>query len=299
MPITEKELLTGFLSKTLNIDTTGVTSLYNDDGSLKDDALDTLLAKDVERVNKLKPDTKSIFQDGYKKAKSEVLTDFEKEFLEKTSYKSDKKGIDLILEYAANASKQNGEVNEDAIKKHPLYISTVERIQREKEEAITAEAKKLEQFQSELKRKETFNNVSKKALAYFNSLKPILSKDPVKAETQMRDFIEKLQGYEYDVQGDEIVVLKDGKVLEDKHGNRIKFDKVVKDEAEKRYDFHQADKRDSPANGKDDDDNGSKKAFSFDVPKTQAEYDSMISNPKIPVAERLAAKEAYMKQTKN
>lgn len=298
MPITEKELLTGFLSKTLNMDATGVTSLYNEDGSLKDDALPTLLQADVDRVQKLKPDTKTIFQDGYKKAKSEVLTEFEKEFLEKTSYKSDKKGIDLILEYAANAAKQNGEVNEDAIKKHPLYISTVERLQQEKEAAIVEESKKLEQFHSEIKRKETFNNVSKKALDIFASLKPILSKDTQKATNQMNDFIEKLQGYEYDIQGEEVIVLKDGKVVEDKHGNRIKFEKIVKDEAEKRYDFHVADQRSSPANGKDSHDTN-KVSFSFDIPKNQAEYDSMISDSRIPVAERMAAKEAYLKQTKN
>lgn len=280
------------------MDATGVTSLYNEDGTLKDDSLSILLQADVDRVQKLKPDTKSVFQDGYKKAKSEVLTDFEKEFIEKTGFKSEKKGIDLILEYAANASKQNGEVNEDAIKKHPLFISTTERLLKEKEEAILAESKKLTQFQSELKRKETFSNVSNKALTYFSSLKPILSKDPIKAETQMRDFVEKLQGYEYDIQGEEIIVMKDGKVVEDKHGNRIKFDAIVKSEAEKRYDFHQAEPRTSPANGKDKDGNTTSPAFSFELPKNQAEYDSMISDSKIPIAERMAAKEAYQK-TKN
>lgn len=296
--MTEKELIAGFLSKTLNMDETGVASLYNEDGTLKEDSITTLLQADVDRVQKLKPDTKKVFDDGYKKAQSEVLSKFERDFLEKTSYKSDKKGLDLILEYAANASKQSGEVNEDAIKKHPLFISTVERLQTEKEEAIVAESKKLEQFHSELKKKETFNNVSKKALDIFSTLKPILSKDTQKATNQMGDFIEKLKGYEYDIQGDEIIVLKDGKVLEDKHGNRIKFDKVIKDEAEKRYDFYVADSRTAPANGKDGIGTSTNKTFSFELPKNQAEYDSMISDSKIPAAERMAAKEAYLK-TKN
>jgi hypothetical protein len=146
--MTEKELLSAFLSKTLNMDETGVASLYNEDGTeLKSDALDTLLRTDVERVGKLKPDTKKFFDDGYKKAEGEIRTKIEKEFTEKTGFKSDKKGVELFIEYAAK-KQDGGEITEDVIKKHPVFINAVEKLSSEKEAAVQAEQKKLTDFQS-------------------------------------------------------------------------------------------------------------------------------------------------------
>lgn len=292
-----KEVLHGFVSKTLNMDEVGVASLYNEDGSVKDDALTTLLQADVERVQKLKPDTRKVFDDGYKKAQSEVLSKFEKDFAERTGFKSDKKGIELILDYAANQAKANGEINEDVIKKHPLFISTTERLLKEKEDAIKAESEKLTTFQKELQAKETFNSVSQKALEIFNSLKPILSTDPVKAKNQLQDFTDKLKSFEYDLQNDKILVSKEGKLLEDDHGNRIPFEKIVRDTAERYYDFHKADPRSSPGNGKEKD---AGQKFQFDVPKNEQQYAEMISDTKRSVEERTAIKEAYQKtQTTN
>ena len=102
----------------------------------------------------------------------------------------------------------------------------------------------------------------------------------------------KLKGYEYDLQGDKIIVLKDGKVVEDGHGNRVPFEKLVKQEAERYYDFHVADPRQAPANK-----NGTPpaKTFDFDVPKTEQQYAEMISDSKRPVDERMAIKEAWNK----
>jgi len=221
----EKELLSAFLSKTLNLDEAGVASLYNEDGlELKTDALETLLKLDVERVGKLKPDTKKLLDDGYKKAQSEILTKIEKEFKDKTGFNSDKKGVELFVEYAAQ--KQEGsEITEDVVKKHPVFINAIEKISSEKDAAVNAVQSDFDKFKSELKNKETFSSVASKAMDLFNGLKPILSSDAVKAKHQMEDFVSKLKGYEYEIQGDKVIVLKDGKVLEDDHGNRIPFEK--------------------------------------------------------------------------
>lgn len=289
----EKELLSAFLSKTLNMDEAAVASLYAEDGKLKDDALTTLESLDVERVKKLKPDSTDAFNNGHKKGKSEALSQLETEFLKKTSFKSDKKGIDLFLDYATQAVKEADKgVNDDAIKKHPLFISEVERLQSEKEAAIVAESAKLTKFQGEIKAKEAFSAVSNKAMELFNSYKPVLSKDPVKAKNQMEDFVGKLKGFEYDIQADKIIVLKDGKVVEDSHGNRVPFEKLVKQEAERYYDFHVADPRQAPANK-----NGQAppKTFDFEVPKNPEQYAKMIGDSSRPVDERMAIKEAYEK----
>src|SRR3990167_5989979 len=120
--MTEKELLTAFLSKTLNMDESAVASLYNEDGKeLKPDALSTLENLDVDRVKKLKPDSTDAFNNGHKKGKSESISQLEQEFQKRANFKSDKKGIDLFLEYAAQAVKEADKgVNDDAIKKQPL-----------------------------------------------------------------------------------------------------------------------------------------------------------------------------------
>jgi hypothetical protein len=294
--MTEKDLLTGFLSKTLNMDESGVTSLYKEDGSeLLPDALDTILRLDVERVQKLKPDTKGVFQDGYKKAKLEVLNDFEKEFKEKTGFKSDKKGVDLMLEYASKQS-QNGELTEDVIKKHPLYIDTVERLTNQMEDAIKAEQNKLTEFQTGIKKQETFSSVANKATVIFNSLKPILSQDPAKAKNQMDDFVNKLKEYEYEIQEDRVVVLtKDGKVLENSHGHRIAFDDIVRQTAERYYDFHKAEGRTSPNNQGQP----QTKPASIKVPDNEEEYVKVLNDPAIKLEDKAAIKEAYHEKVKN
>lgn len=287
-----KEIFNGFLSKTLNMDETAVASLYNEDGTLKDDSLQTLLSADVERVSKLKPNTDAIFKEARAAAKGEVMKNFEKEFKEKTGFKSEKIGIDLVLDYAATQAKQTGTLSEDDIKKHPLFISTVDKLEKEKQLAIEAESEKLSKFQTELKVKETFSGVSQKALSLFDSFKPILSKDSVKAENQKNDFVNKLKSYEFDIQGDKIIVMKDGKVVEDAHGNRIPFEKIVKQTAEQYYDFHVAEPRTSAANNSSQ--AGSSKTV--EVPKTESEYAKMIADTSIPVEDRMAIKEAYQKQ---
>lgn len=295
--MTEKELVTGLLSAAYQMDETGVASLYNEDGSLKDDALDNLKRVDAERIQKLKPDTKKFFDDGYKKATSESLTKYEQSIQEAFKIKSDKKGIELISEIISAQAKANGtELNEDAIKKHPHFISTVDRLSKEKEEAIKTEAEKLTQFKTEIEKEKTFNSVAEKAMGIFTGLKPILSQDAGKSKNQLADFVHKLKSfeYQYDSENDLIVVLKDGKVLEDKHGHRIPFEKVVKETAEKYYDFHVTDPKNSPGNGKEK--NSNQKGLILEAPKNSAEFTKTLGDSSIPAKDRLEYKTKYEKQ---
>lgn len=296
MALTEKEVLTGLLSTAYQMDESGVASLYNEDGSLKDDALDNLKKVDAERIQKLKPDTKKFFDDGYKKATSESLTKYEQSIQEAFKIKSDKKGVELISEIISAQAKANGtDLNEDAIKKHPLYISTVDRLSKEKEDAIKAEAEKLTQFKTEIEKEKTFNSVAEKAMGIFTGLKPILSQDAGKAKNQLADFVDKLKSYEYqyDSENDLIVVLKDGKVLEDKHGHRIPFEKVVKETAEKYYDFHVTDPKNSPGNGKEK--NSNQKGSILEAPKNSAEFTKTLGDSSISAKDRLEYKTKYEK----
>lgn len=300
MALNEKDFIAGFLSKTLNMDADGVAALYNADGTLKDDALTNVLGLDVERVKGMKPDTKKVFDDGYKKASSEVLSKRDNELKEKFGIKSDKIGIELINEVVSEQVKKAGvELNEDAIKKHPVYISMVDKLTSEKETAVQAETEKLTKYQTEQKKKETFSTVASKALEHFHSFKPILSQDQTKAKNQMNDFVEKMKGYDYEVQGDKIIVLKDGKVLEDGHGNRIPFEKVVKDTADMYYDFHAAEKRSSAGNGKEDPAGSGSTSPKLAVPKTKEEFWKVVGDSSIPAKDRTDYKAQHEKQFVN
>lgn len=289
-----KEFLTGVLSETLKLDEAGVASLLNEDGSIKDDAKQRVLELDAKRVADLKTGSqKTAFDDGYKKAQSEVLTKFENEFKTKTGHKSDKKGIDLILDYAAS-SKKEGELTEDELKKHPKVLTWLE----EKDKAI-ADAKaegeaKLGEFQKELSKKETFGKVSTNILDLFHKLNPVLSADPVKRKAQEELFVERFQGYEFEIQGERTLILKDGKVIEDDHGNRLTIEKMVKDTAAKYYDFHAAEAKKNAGNSADQNKNVT--PITITVPKNDDEYAAALFDKTKTTEEKNLIKEAYAKQ---
>lgn len=294
-----KEVFEGFLSKTLNIDATGAAELYNSDGTVKDDTLTSLLQKDADRVKSLKPDTTKLANEQYKKGVREAMEKFESEFKDETGFSSEKRGVELVLEYAASIKSKAGDgktLTDDDVKRHPAYIAMADKLKKEKEEAVGVVKKELDDFKSDLTKKETFSKVSSKAEALFDSLKPILSKDPVKAKRQKEDFINKLKGYEYEIQGDRIVVLKDGKALEDDHGHAVAFDKIVKETAEQYYDFQVTDDRSGTGNGTDKDKNPDgtlKRKIEVKVPQNEKEYIAALTDPKTSVEEKTAIKEAY------
>lgn len=295
-----KELLTGVLSETLNIDENGVASLFNEDGTIKDTAKQTILDWDAIRVKELKSsEKKTAFDDGYKKANSEVLAKFENDFKTKTGFKSEKKGMDLILDYATQKQSTEGGLTEDAVKKHPLYLSLQEEKESAVKEALTQGEEKLNQFQTELKKKDTFNAVAKKALEIFHSAKPILSSDPIKAKKQEELFIKELKAFDYEIQdGERIVILKDGKVLENKQGFAFKFDDLVKNTANEYFDFQAAGNKQNAGNGGGQ---GGNKAgtFNFEVPKNDEEYAKAVTDTSKTIEERQAIDAAYQATKQN
>ena len=87
--------------------------------------LQKLLDEDAKRVEAIKKsvDTKPAFQDGFKKAKSEVFKDSEKDLKEKFGLESDKMGLELVEELVSKKSEggQGGDLTEDAIKRSKVF----------------------------------------------------------------------------------------------------------------------------------------------------------------------------------
>ena len=81
-----KKILEGVLSKTLNIDNGKISDLFIDgENELSEsEIISKVLTLDVDRVKAIRDENgKEKFQEGIKKAKKEILADFETELKEK------------------------------------------------------------------------------------------------------------------------------------------------------------------------------------------------------------------------
>ncbi|WP_179022049.1 hypothetical protein [Winogradskyella forsetii] len=244
------------------------------------------LELDSNRITAINQKGSKKFDEGYKKATSEVLSKSEKEIKDKYGIDdADLKGLDLIdkvVELSSKAQKTDfSKLSEEDLKKHPAFI----KIQNEKDKTFKEREQQLQdEFDSKLKdfsRKELFGKVEKRAISLLDSMNPVLSEDPVKAANQKKFLTLELQGLDFQQEGDEFIPLKDGKRLEDGHGHGITFEKFVKGKAASLYDFKQADDRGTPPPGGDGGSGGSTKA-----PKSEAEYAKVMSDRSIPLEER-------------
>lgn len=254
------------------------------------DVLSAIKNLDKSRVVELK---KSGYQDGYKKAKREVLTDVESRLKSRFEVESEKEGDELFDElFETTVSKQQpgkSKLTDDDVKKHPVFVQMENQFKKQLTDVKTDFENQIIAKDKEYHRKEVFGNVSKEAIRIFESLNPILSADPERAANQKADFIEKFSGYDFENVEGKYIITKDGKVLEDNHGHKVDFSNFVKDTAGRYFDFKVAEDRSAP--GKQNNQNP-KTSFNGTLPKTKEEYLKTITDTSIPLADRLAIKEA-------
>jgi hypothetical protein len=247
-----------------------------------EDGMKTFLEKDKARVSSLK---KAGFDDGHKKASKEALTALEKEAKEKFGIADDLKGLELIeaIHSLNREAPKKGEVTDDDVKKSKLFIDLQESFKKGVEEKENEWKSKFEQRESEYKRKEVFSTVKDKGLTIFESLNPVLSENADIAANQKNLIVNALDGYDYQFQDERIVVLdKEGKIIEDAHGNRVEFSDLVKTVGSKFFDFKVGPEKKFP-NNKDE-----KKPLTFTVPKSSDEFVKLINNPDLSYEDRKA-----------
>ena len=273
-----KTIITGLLSKAYNFDNGKIAELLKDGETelseeQQTEILNKILEADTQRVESIKKniDTKPFFQDGYKKAKGEVLTEFEKEVKSKFGIESDKTGQDLVDFIVQEKTKKSGSggTSEDEIKRSKPYLDLESKWKADFEKLKTdAEAEKNEIING-YKSEKTFSDVSQKALSIFNGLNPILPATKEIADKQVNNFVNSLKGsFNFDIQGDRVVVLdKEGKVVQDAHGNSRSFEDIVKSEAGGLFEFK--------AN------NGGAGAGNHAIPKNFEELEKMMQDKSI------------------
>ena len=302
-----KTIITGLLSKAYNFDNGKIAELFKDGETelseeKQTEILNKILEIDAQRVENIKKsvDKKDAFQDGFKKAKSEVLTDFEKGLKEKFGIESDKTGLELIEEVVSKKSEggQGGDVTEDAIKRSKVFQDMESNLKKQVTTVKTEYETKINEIQDGYKAEQTFSNVSQKALQIFNGLNPILPQNKTVADNQVKFFVNTLKDFKFDVQDERIVVMdKDGKVIEDGHGNSRSFEDIVKETASGLFEFKANNGGSGSGNGGQGQ-GGSGSSYAGNVPKTFEELEKVMSDTSISIEDRSNIMADYEKAQK-
>ncbi len=266
----EKQTITAFIGKTLNLPAEEVAALFKADGdeeTFSETALDSLLKHDATRVQNFTSKSQEFFDNGYKKAQKEALTKFEKDIKEKYGVSEDKQGLDLIESVVmAKIKAQGGELDEEKIKRSAVYINAVEKLNKEKEEALTQAETKYKALEKSVSSEKINSTIRSAAKEIILSLNPILPEGKTadgksKADIQVQKLIDELiSSHEFEINGDKTLIIKDGKALEDPHGNKVDFKKYVAEKASLMWDFKEGTPRAGTGNNNDGDDGASKGA---------------------------------------
>ena len=302
-----KTIITGLLSKAYNFDNGKIAELFKyGETELSEEQqteiLNKILEIDAQRVENIKKsvDKKDAFQDGFKKAKSEVLTDFEKGLKEKFGIESDKTGLELVEEVVSKKSEggQSGDLTEDAIKRSKVFQDMESNLKKQITTVKNEYETKINEIQDGYKAEQTFSNVSQKALQIFNGLNPILPQNKTVADNQVKIFVNSLKDFKFDVQDERIVVMdKDGKVLEDGHGNSRSFEDIVKETASGLFEFKANNGGSGSGNGGQGQ-GGSGSSYAGNVPKTFEELEKVMSDTSISIEDRSNIMAEYEKAQK-
>lgn len=288
----EKELLIAFAGKALNLPESEAKALMFEDKDgaevLKSDALNAILEKDRIRIQKKDDDAKTKADNFYKKGQAETMSKFEKQIREHFSVESDKQGVELIEEVLSTKSTAKpGEIDEQAVKKHPVYLSAIDKLKKEKEAVENEWKGKYEGRENELKRKAINETIRKEALKYIESLNPVLPSDPKKADYQKNKLVDEILSefeFEFKDGSDKPLILKregdKSKVYEDGHGHPVTFEALIKGKSENFWDFKHGQGRKGTGNNNDDGGSDTGGKYTGPAPKNESEYVDFISKAK-------------------
>jgi hypothetical protein len=241
-----KKLLRALLSKAFKLDAGQIDELLAEetdkDGKktpvTEAELENKILDADKERVKTLTaPKTGQTYQDGYKAAKKEVLTDLETKAKEKFGVETDVTGLELIEAIVNAKAGDKSKMTDDDVRKHPLFVNA----EKEKKQALKDLKDDLEgkltAKDKEFSRSKTITEVQGKAWGIVEGLKPVLPQNATVANTHKANFLKALEGYDYEITNGNIVISKDGTVQTDGHGNNLTFDELTKNTANNYFEF--------------------------------------------------------------
>lgn len=302
-----KTIITGLLSKAYNQDSGKIAELLKNGEELSEEQqteiLNKILELDTQRVENIKKSvsTKEFIEQGYNKAKKEVLTKFEDELKAKFGIESDKTGQDLVDFIVSEKAEKGGSgegLTEDAIKRSKFYQDLESKSKKELAELKTTYEKQIEDINNGHNYEKTFSEVSQKALTIFNGLNPILPQSKTVADNQVKIFVDSLKGFKFEKQDDRIVVMdSEGKVVQDAHGNSRSFEDIVKEQASGLFEFKANNGGSGSGNGNGGQGGGSGNG-SHTIPKTFEELEKVMGDNSISIEDRSNIMAEYEKAQK-
>ena len=302
-----KTIITGLLSKAYNQDTGKIAELLKNGEELSEEQqteiLNKILELDTQRVENIKKSvsTKEFIEQGYNKAKKEVLTKFEDELKAKFGIESDKTGQDLVDFIVSEKAEKGGSgegLTEDAIKRSKFYQDLESKSRKDLSDLKTTYEKQIEDINNGHNYEKTFSEVSQKALTIFNGLNPILPQSKTVADNQVKIFVDSLKGFKFEKQDDRIVVMdSEGKVVQDGHGNSRSFEDIVKEQASGLFEFKANNGGSGSGNGGQGQ-GGSGSSYAGNVPKTFEELEKVMSDTSISIEDRSNIMAEYEKAQK-
>lgn len=292
------ETLLYLTTKQFNLSEDEAKALLIVDDQLREDAVDVILEKDKERIKKLRDEREKKYNDGYQTAEKKFKSHAEEVFKKKTGYNGAEDNFEAMFDaWFAQQKEQlkaKREVTEDDIKKHPLFIDLeTKTIAKEKYDELQ---KSFDEFKTQSQRKAVMDTVTGRAWDVVAARNPILSENPLVAENRKRDFLAKFSSFDYELQDGRIIVLRDGKRMEDAHGNLKTFEAFTVELAEQNFDFRAQDDKGNAGNR-----NQTTTTVVTENPKTEAEYfaalDKYNSNSPEDMAKRIAIRKKYLENT--
>lgn len=252
-----KELLLHVLTKQFNKTEDEVKkAIFDESGeTLLDTASETIGTMDAARVAKFRNDGTAAFKNGYAKAKEEERKAAAKLVKETFEIESDTDELDEILEKGkeqiAEKTKQKVQLpTEEAVKKEPWFIKF------EKDRVLKSELDKsvneFNQFKQGIEEEKSFSTIQERAMNSLKKLNPNFDmyKDvPEILNNLLNSFIGKLKEYKYQMNGDDILILKpDGTRLDNPAGWPETLDSIVEQKSKGYFTFLKQKPRGAPGN---------------------------------------------------
>ena len=248
--------------------------LFDEEGILKENAADIILEKDKERIQKFKDERTTKYNEGYQTAEKKFKNHAEETFKKLTGYNGEEVTFDEMFQKWFDVEKKKlstkKEVTEDDIKRHPLYVDLESK--SVKKEDYDKLQQSFDEFKTQEQRQKVMGVVTQRAWDVVAAKNPILSENPAVANNRRLDFLNKFSGYDYDLQDGKIIVSKDGKRLEDEHGNLKVFETFAMDLALMNFDFQAQSDKGNAGNGRNGSSGGNGGVVINEKPTTEKEY---------------------------
>lgn len=278
----EQDLLFGVLSKTLQKSPEDIKRMVYEGDQVSETAIELLLKEDAERIKRIQKEFEiKGFDNGFSKAKGETLSEFENRLKAKFGVDTTSQGIDLVEELLIKAQKSN--LNADDVKKHPAFLE-LERSTVRKDE-YNKLMNEYETYKNNISRNEKMKRIHAKALEHFEKLNPVIEEDPIVAKTRKEKFLKEFDAFDYEVDGEYIMPVKNGTRISDEYGNPLGFESLVRDIASKNFVLSQQTYRSNAGNK-------SGQTIIINVPKTDDEYRKALLRETDP-EKKIAIKKAY------